>query len=220
MTCEDCAIPPDDPPAVYAAWRPDPQLVPAVLARSRPIRTLTSKADKCWVVAGLHVQGLTAEEILDRLKCSLRLVRTLLADPMTKVFILYHAEVATFREELSLTSHELRTTAQAAREAQAEHARVREQRDRLIDMAMTGEPVRLCKHGHVMDRYNTYVCPTTGKRSCRTCRREAKAASRRNLVSTVSPAPNGGILDLCAPEQNEPPDAATPVCRRTPERAG
>ncbi|AUX82295.1 DNA binding protein [Mycobacterium phage Blocker23] len=165
-------------------WEPDHGLVPAVLAAgTRPIASVPARQDRCWLVAGLKVAGLTADDIADRLRCSLRLVRTLLAEDMTKVCLAYFAEADHFADELRLVRHELTVrTVQLDRE-RAEHGRVREQRDRLIDMAITGEPVRLCRHQHLLDKYNTYVHPRTGKVSCRTCRAEAVERYRSKLTS-------------------------------------
>ena len=67
-------------------WEPDEQLVPAVLASVRGYSMAAlSFPDRCWVVAGLTLAGLTAEEIAERLACSLRLVRSLRAEDMTQV---------------------------------------------------------------------------------------------------------------------------------------
>lgn len=187
MTCEDCAVPPEDPAEVLTAWRPDAQLVAAVLAKPRHHSELASKTDKCWVVAGLTADGMVAEDIADRLKCSLRLIRTLIADPRTKVFRMYLAAMEASVQELALVQHELRTTTIALDQRTAELARMTAQRNRLIDMAAVGEPIKLCRRGqHIMDRYNTYEHPATGKRSCRTCRREAKARSRNGVVTQVT----------------------------------
>lgn len=155
-------------------WEPDVQLVPAVLAASRPISTLTAKQDRCWLVAGLKVYGLTAEDMADRLKCSLRLVRTLMAEPMTLVCRMYLAEADAFAEELHLVRHELAVRTRHLDLERAEHGRVREQRDRMLDALVTGEPISVCRRGgHLMDKYNTYTHPKTGKRSCRKCRYDA-----------------------------------------------
>lgn len=172
-------------------WSPDHGLVPAVLAASRPIATIASKQDRCWLVAGLKATGLTADDIADRLKCSLRLVRTLLAEDMAKVCEVYFDQADTFTEELRLARHELAVRGRELAEAAAEATRVREQRDRLIDMAVTGEPIKVCRRGqHVMDRYNTYEHPATGKKSCRKCRYDALRRHRgQDEVTGVTSAP-------------------------------
>lgn len=161
-------------------WVPDLQLVPALLAQPRPMRTLVSKFDRFWAVAGLKEDGYTAEDIADRLRpCSLRQVRTILSNPVTKVFRMYFNEANTFGEELRLAQHELRTQRQSLDDITAEEGRVRAQRDRMIDAAICGEPVRVCRRaGHLMDRYNTYRDPRTGKTSCRLCRYNATRRAR------------------------------------------
>lgn len=169
-------------------WQPDPHLIPAVLAAgNRAIASIKSKQDRCWLVAGLKVEGLTAEDMRDRLKCSLRLIRSLLAEDMTTVCLLYHAESMAFREELRLSRHELTVRTRELSDTVAEAIRVREQRDRMIDMAMTGDPIRVCRRaGHVMDKYNTYTDPGTGKTSCRQCRHDAVKRSRDRNNSGIT----------------------------------
>lgn len=204
MTCGDCTPGPEDAAEVLTAWQPDEQLIAAILAAPRHHSELASKTDKCWVVAGLTADGWTAEDIRDRLKCSLRLVRTLIADPRTKVFLLYLARMEASTQELALVQHELRTTSITLAQCRAERDRVKRQRDNLIDAAMTGEPIRLCKHGHLLDKYNTYEHPATGKKSCRTCRRKAKQDSRNgdttvSSTATVSSGPDTDVQRATAP---------------------
>ena len=210
MTCDDCAIPPEDDAETLNAWQPDHQLIAAVLAQTRHHSAITCKTDKCWLIAGLtESERMKAEDIADRLKCSLRMVRTLLAEPRTKAFRMYFREASTFREELSLSQHELRVRTSELAGAQRDIARLKRQRDELIDAAKIGEPIKMCKHGHLMTKYNTYEHPATGKKSCRTCRRKAKADSRRNGDTTVS---SGETLstsrDTDESRSMPPPDAA------------
>lgn len=164
-------------------WSPDHGLVAAVLARQRSIATITAKQDRCWLVAGLSQAGLAGADIADRLKCSMRLVRKLQAEDMTTVCRAYHHEAESFGEELRLTRYELAVRTRELADVLAEATRVREQRNRLIDMAMTGEPIKLCKNQHVLDRYTTYTHPKTGKVSCRTCRHDAVERYRAKLTS-------------------------------------
>lgn len=182
MLCDECAHeaePPANDPATLAAWQPDHQLIAAVLAGPRALRTIKTKPDRCWCVAGLCAEGMTADAIADRLRTSVRTIRTIMSEPMTKVFRLFFAEAEAFAEELHLVQHELQVRTVALAEVTAEEERVRYQRDRMIDAAMCGEPVRVCKRaGHVMDRYNTYEHPLTGKKSCRLCRYNAQRRAR------------------------------------------
>lgn len=170
-------------------WEPDHLLVPAVLAASRPIATIAAKQDRCWLVAGLKVAGLTADDMADRLKCSLRLVRTLMAEPMTLVCRMYLAEADAFGEELRLVRHELAVRTRHLELERDEAERVRDQRDRMLDMVLTGEPIAVCRRaGHLMDKYNTYVHPKTKKRSCRACRYDATIRLRGRQQSVRGPA--------------------------------
>lgn len=167
-------------------WSPDLMLVPAVLAAgNRPIATITNTQDRCWLIAGLRAEGLTAEDIRDRLHCSLRLVRSLIALDMTTVCRMYHTEAKAFAEELRLTQHELGVRTQELANVAAEAGRVREQRDRMIDAAMTGGQIKLCHRNHVMDKYNTYTRPD-GREECRTCRNEAVQRHRAGNAGAIS----------------------------------
>lgn len=160
-------------------WSPDFLLVDAILAGSSRTMADLSKGDREWAVAGLHRAGLSVTDIEDRLKCSRRAVMTLMVDPMTLLSALHMDETDHFTEELRLVRSELATALAAAAEANAELGRVREQRDRLIDAAMVGEVVKMCAKGrHILDRYNVYTNPTTGKSQCIACRREGMAESR------------------------------------------
>ena len=218
MSCDDCAVPPDT--EADEAWEPDRLLVPAILAHSRHHSELSCKTDKCWVVAALTEDGMVAEEIADRLKCSLRLVRTLLADARTKAFRVYFREAETFAQELALVRHELQVRSVEARKATDLLARVTEQRDQLIALARKGEAPRVCKRNHLVIGYNAYTHPKTKKVSCRTCRRDAMRRLRGNADTTVDIAPDAGRLMSCAPEVNVRLDAVTRECAPTRERAG
>lgn len=162
-------------------WQPDEQLVPAIMAlsSSRPTMRELKPADRSWVVAGLHLKGLTANQIVDRLKpCSLRLVRAVLAEPMTKVCILYQREAGNFGNEYRMMASEVARLSAALAESEAETERVKFKLDRLLDLAITGEGGPTFRCGCPKTRYNTYVDPRTGKTSCREHRRLAVAAYR------------------------------------------
>jgi hypothetical protein len=65
-------------------WEPDEGLVYAVQHRPVPISDL-SGPDRAWVVAFLTTQGWTVASIAERLRCSLRLIQQIKAEPMTQV---------------------------------------------------------------------------------------------------------------------------------------
>ena len=83
-------------------WHPDEQLVAAVLAGSAARMSDLNDSDRAWVVAGLMSAHLTAEDIADRLGCSLRLVRAIRALPLTAVCLYALQESANFTDELRL----------------------------------------------------------------------------------------------------------------------
>lgn len=153
-------------------WEPDDQLVHAVLSRTRPCSGL-SVPDRCWVVAGLTLAGLTAADIAERLSCSLRLVRSICAEPMTKVCLWAQREAAAFADELRLSRSEHRHAVLSRDAAALEVARLRGQLSRLIG----DRPARSCSRGH--DLSSPYARYERGGRTwCRACHRERQAAYR------------------------------------------
>lgn len=161
-------------------WEPDDQLVPAVLAGVRAYRmALLSHPDRCWVVAGLTLAGLTAEDIAERLSCSLRLVRALRADDMTQVCLRVQRETDSFRDELRLAHTERRAARLACQAKDLEIAQLRAQVHRLITPADGPR----CSRGHAMTKYNTYH--RNGRNFCRECHRERQAAYRLKSRAVV-----------------------------------
>jgi len=165
-------------------WQPDEQLIPAVRTGrcTRTYQHLTP-ADRCWVVAGLSEQGLTAEKIARLLGCSLRTVRIIKADPMTVVCRTLMVETAAFTSETRLLRSELTAASVALSAAEGETRRLR---DRLVRISMRRDEagVPLCARGlHPMGRYQTYE--HNGRRFCRTCHRDdqAKYRARRKVAA-------------------------------------
>ncbi|AYD82065.1 hypothetical protein I5G60_gp71 [Mycobacterium phage Saguaro] len=156
------------------SWAPDRLLVDAILAGSPTTMSQLCAADRAWAVAGLRLRGLTAEAIADRLECSLRLVRSVSAEPTTALAMLYQRECENFANELRMASSEVARLARALAEAERDRDRAIAERNRLIDAQLRGVAV-FPKCGHERTRYNTYTAPKTGKRSCRTCHRDAQA---------------------------------------------
>lgn len=118
----------DDP----EAWRPDPALVYAVHARVVPIADM-SGMDRSWIVASLTVEGWTVSAIAARLKCSLRLVQQIKAEPMTKVSLYALALEQQLRECRSMTHLAARVSAQETGALTARVALLQNQRDRMLD---------------------------------------------------------------------------------------
>ena len=166
--------------AEQPTWRPDDQLIPAIMAGSRVRWTSLTLADRAWAVAGLYWrQGWTAEAIGARLGCGVRAVRAALADPSAVICWLLQEESEHFADELCLVQGELRMLAGALAEATADATRYREQLRRMIDTALVDGSVALFPCGCPRTRYNTYVAPKTGKAGCREHRRRAVAKHRQ-----------------------------------------
>lgn len=149
-------------------WEPDDQLISAVRCGngSRRMSDLVD-ADRSWVVAGLTLAGLTAEDIADRLSCSLRLVRSVRAADMTQVCMILQRESLHFSQEMRLLESEL---AQVRRDLAAigvDRDRLKGQLDRVLDARLVGQPVDTCGQGHLMVGWNVYW--HGGRRWCREC---------------------------------------------------
>lgn len=118
-------------------WEPDPNLVGCVLSAARsPIpMSHMSAEDRAWLVSGLTLAGVNANEIASMTRCSRRLVMQVRADPCTRVATAARAEA--FEMERELRAERSRHGATRARlaEAEAEVRRLRSQRDRLVDSA-------------------------------------------------------------------------------------
>lgn len=199
VSCADCDPTLGEDPEETARWLPDDQLVHAILAGGhRDIRTL-GQEDRSWVIAGLKAfgrakvqvgdddesrkgRGMTSEDIAERLCCSLRLVRTIQARPLTRIAEYALHETKNFTDELrlarsSITAHEI-TEARLREELK----RTREQLNRLIDAQIVGED--LCKRcGTPFDKVNTYF--EAGKRRCRECNRRKQQKWRDRQKETV-----------------------------------
>jgi hypothetical protein len=154
-------------------WEPDDQLVAAILAGSPRTMADLSGPDRCWLVAGLTLARLTAEDIADRMRCSLRLVRTIRAEDMTQVCLRMQQETEHFTDELRLARSEHRAALAALESMTVERDRLRDRLDRLLDAHIVGAPP--CPRcGTPVAGYNAY---TWRERTfCRECHR------RRNLA--------------------------------------
>ncbi len=135
-----------------------------------------SAPDRCWLVAGLTLARLTAEDIADRMSCSLRLVRTIRAEDMTQVCLRMQEETHAFSDEVRLARSELRSARAALTAVTAERDRLRAQLDRLLDSHAVGAPpCRAC--GTPIHGYNAYVW--RDRKFCRECHRRRQASYRR-----------------------------------------
>lgn len=113
------------------AWSPDENLIEYARIAGIDVRKL-SPPDRAWVVAGLQTIGQTAEDTARALRCSLRLVRQIRAEPlciMARYAIALHD-----RLHLSETTLRRAEQAHARRESalQRDLATLATQRDRLV----------------------------------------------------------------------------------------
>lgn len=118
----------DDP----EQWRPDAALVYAVHARKVPIADM-SGMDRAWIVACLTVEGWTVAAIAERLKCSLRLIQQIKAEPMTKVALHALSLERELRAERSIRNLESRLAAQELNTRERRISQLLMQRDRMLD---------------------------------------------------------------------------------------
>lgn len=135
--------------------------------------------DRCWVVAGLGLAGLTAEQIADRLGCSLRLVRSVRAEPTTAMAAWAITEANHFADELRLARCEQTRLTEELRASSAEARRLRTQVNKLA--TPPGRLWPLCPKGkHPMNPANTYM---HGRRTyCRVCHAQRQSAYRSRSV--------------------------------------
>lgn len=151
------------------------QMIPAVLAGGGRTMGQLSSSDRCWVVAGLTLAGLTAGEIADRLHCSLRLVRSIRAEDMTALCSYVQSESRNFADELRLATSQATGARKELAAVQQELERTRRKLDNMIDAHIVG--AKICpKCSTPMDRYNAYE--NSGKVFCRACHRDRQAQYR------------------------------------------
>lgn len=180
-------------------WAPDDQLIAAVRcgSGSRKMADL-SDPDRSWVVAGLTLAGLTADDIADRLTCSLRLVRSIRAADMTQVCLLLQTESQHFAQQMALADSDARMLRRDLTDMTSERDRLKSQLDRVIDARLTGETVDVCGQGHLMADWNVYW--HDGRRWCREChatrQRDYRLARKLGVSARqVRQARSAGLLD-------------------------
>jgi hypothetical protein len=168
-------------PPVEEPWFPDPHLIDSALAGNLSNRTL-SGPDRAWVVAGLAARGITAEATADLLGCSLRTIRAVRAEPMTRVCT--HALNLVIALDDALTRHKAahRAWQFELEDVRATADRYRGQRDELIAGIADGT-VTVCRRGHPLTPYNTYR-RADGRRRCRECDRTRQSKYRRTAGTT------------------------------------
>lgn len=172
-------LPAEDSAGLPSDWRPDELMVAEVLGAPKSFVHMTKlpAADRAWLVAGLSVRGMVAEEIADRTHCSLRLIRTIRSWEMTQVCRWVHEQTAVLEAELSgersQHSHTRRELAGVRRDVD----RFRVQVDQLVAKLRADEPIRKCYRGHHLGEGSVYR--SGGREYCRECNRENTVAYRK-----------------------------------------
>lgn len=186
--------------SAVSRWEPDDQLIAAVRcgSGSRKMSDL-SDADRSWVVAGLTLAGFTAEDIRDRLGCSLRLIRSIRAADMTQVCLILQRETLAFTNQMALADSDARVLRRDLSTMTDDRDRIKAQLDRVLDARLVGTPVDTCGQGHLMTDWNTYW--HGGRRWCREChaarQRDYRLARKLCVPSTlVRDARETGTLEL------------------------
>ena len=156
-------------------------MVAAVLSMPKASRKMTelSDADRAWLVAGLTLAGVTAQDIADRLGCSLRLVRSIRAEDITQMAVVAQRMTGELEVALSAERSEHSVTRRDLGEKVSEAERLRLQLDQIVDAHLAGT-LTLFRCGHPRVKYNEYR--HGGKPYCRECRRHRQAA-RRTLAA-------------------------------------
>jgi DNA-binding CsgD family transcriptional regulator len=165
-------------------WRPDLHMVDAVLSMPKASRRLTEldMPDRCWLVAGLTVRGLTAKQIAERCGCSERLAKAVRAEAAYQVAIVAHEELQAITHQLHAESSEHSHTRRELQVCRSEHDRVRMQFDQLISSHLTGRVPVFPKCQHPQLKHN--VRERGGKRFCRECDRLRQQARRQRLKAS------------------------------------
>ncbi|MHC9292043.1 hypothetical protein ACRCUN_06220 [Mycobacterium sp. LTG2003] len=170
-------------------WEPDDQMVAAVLSMPKASRKMTelSDPDRAWLVAGLTLAGMTAEDIAERTSCSRRLVMSIRAEDMTQVCKVAQKQTGEIGDELRAERCQHAVTRRELSDARAETERLRAQLDQLVDAHMAGT-LTLFRCGHPRVRYNIYE--HGGKSYCRQCRTDRQAVRRANRSLTCAAVNN------------------------------
>ncbi|AQT82502.1 hypothetical protein B1R94_02275 [Mycolicibacterium litorale] len=149
--------------------------------------------DRAYLVAGLTVRGMVAEEIADRTHCSLRLIRTIRSWEMTAVCKWVHHQTTVLERDLSTERAAHAHTRRALADSSRDNERLRNQLAQILDKLQAGTLKAFPRCGHPRVGYNVYR--RNGQERCRECRRtwDAKKRKPRPLNSQSVPV-NGNPL--------------------------
>ena len=204
---DDPADEPDQRADEVERWAPDDQLLAVVMGSPHSPRKLTAMPDedRCHLVAGLTLAGWSAKEIKHRCGASIRLIRFLRAEPLTRVCMWALDEVKKvdkqYREEKAA-----RLTAESDLEqSRRRETRLQKQLDQILDQLKVGGKVQACRKGlHAMTEYNTYrYTDKSGNRReiCRECNRDrvTKFHAKTRAAKAVTQEVNAAALQNLHP---------------------
>lgn len=190
MTADQCdIIDLDSEPEQYRPdglaaerWAPDMQLVPAMLTVPQWPRRLTEydASDRAWIVAGLGLAGWSANEIVDRIGGSIRLIRDIRSQPFTECCRLWQLDLQRIEAELRVERIN-RAAAEHQRDEAARTAeRLRIQREQILKAREAGEPVNKFPCGCPKVPHNIYR--EYGERNGRPyCRERCRECGNRRI---------------------------------------
>jgi hypothetical protein len=148
-------------------WKPDAQLIAAILAGDSTERLATlDEMNRAWLIAHTTRTKVPAAELARLLDCSVRTVRAIAASAACKAFIYAQTETDTWVKEAALAASAKRAVDLALAETTADLERTRGKLGRLIDAQIVG--MEVCgRCSTPWDKGNTYWYK--GTRYCRCC---------------------------------------------------
>lgn len=145
-------------------------------AKSHIPLTAMPLLDRCFFVAELTAQGVTAKDIAVLSNCGERLVKYARAEPATIMALATRKETVEVEKEMRAERQRHCVTARRLAEAEADRERLRGQLDQILDKLQTTGQVETFACGHPRLEFNMYR--NGGKRYCRKCRTKRQAEWR------------------------------------------
>lgn len=165
-------------------WRPDLHMIDSVLSLPKAPRKLTEldMPDRCWLVAGLTVRGLTAKRIAEICGCSERLAKSIRAEAAYQVAIVAHEQIEALTSRYHAEASEHSNTRRELQICRNESERVHKQFDQVIKSHVAGK-VDTFRCNHPQVKYN--MRERGGKKFCRECDRLRQQARRKKAKSAA-----------------------------------
>lgn len=174
----------NQPPELH--WEPDPLVADAARAAARSHIPLTAMPllDRCFYVAELTAQGVTAKEIADLSGCGERLVKYARAEAATIMALATRKETVQAEKELREERGRIQVLQFELALALSSVERLRGQRDQMVDKLKTDGRIKALPCGHPDIDYNIYTyTDRSGEKprertACRQCGRDRLAKYR------------------------------------------